>query len=148
MHPAEQQMQFVYTLRSRGVTNAEVLKAMEATPRVDFLEGIFQERAFEDTPLPIACGQTISQPTVVGLMTQALERHAALQGARGRDRLGLPGGDPRAPRATGLHRSSGTGGWRDGRASSSRRSGCTTSPSSTATARSACPSRRPSTGSS
>ena len=73
MHPAEQQMQFVFTLRSRGVTNAEVLKAMEATPRDDFLEGIFQERAYEDTPLPIACGQTISQPTVVGLMTQALE---------------------------------------------------------------------------
>jgi len=73
MHPAEQQMQFVYTLRSRGVTNAEVLKAMEATPRGDFLEGIFRERAFEDTPLPIECGQTISQPTVVGLMTQALE---------------------------------------------------------------------------
>jgi protein-L-isoaspartate(D-aspartate) O-methyltransferase len=73
MHPAEQQMQFVFTLRSRGVTNGEVLKAMESTPRADFLEGIFQERAFEDTPLPIACGQTISQPTVVGLMTQALE---------------------------------------------------------------------------
>ena len=73
MHPAEQQMQFVFTLRSRGVTNAEVLNAMEATPRDAFLEGIFQERAYEDTPLPIACGQTISQPTVVGLMTQALE---------------------------------------------------------------------------
>ena len=73
MHPAEQQMQFVYTLRSHGVTNAEVLKAMEATPRVDFLEGIFKDRSFEDTPLPISCGQTISQPTVVGLMTQALE---------------------------------------------------------------------------
>jgi protein-L-isoaspartate(D-aspartate) O-methyltransferase len=73
MLPAEQQMQFVYTLRSRGVTNADVLKAMEQTDRSEFLEGIFQERAFEDTPLPIACGQTISQPTVVGLMTQALE---------------------------------------------------------------------------
>ncbi|MFT3975446.1 MAG: protein-L-isoaspartate(D-aspartate) O-methyltransferase [Amaricoccus sp.] len=73
MHPAEQQMQFVFTLRSRGVTNAEVLKAMESTPRADFLEGIFRERSFEDTPLPIECGQTISQPTVVGLMTQALE---------------------------------------------------------------------------
>jgi protein-L-isoaspartate(D-aspartate) O-methyltransferase len=73
MHPAEQQMQFVFALRSRGVTNAEVLKAMEQTPRVHFLEGIFQERSFEDVPLPIACGQTISQPTVVGLMTQALE---------------------------------------------------------------------------
>lgn len=82
MHPAEQQMQFVFTLRSHGVTNAEVLKAMEQTPRADFLEGIFQERAFEDTPLPIACGQTISQPTVVGLMTQALDvsrRHKVLE---------------------------------------------------------------------
>ena len=73
MDPAERQMQFVFSLRSRGVTNAEVLKAMEATPRIDFLEGIFRDRSFEDVPLPIACGQTISQPTVVGLMTQALE---------------------------------------------------------------------------
>jgi protein-L-isoaspartate(D-aspartate) O-methyltransferase len=73
MTAAERQMQFVYTLRSHGVTNPDVLKAMEATPRAEFLEGIFRERAFEDTPLPIACGQTISQPTVVGLMTQALE---------------------------------------------------------------------------
>ena len=60
----------------RRLNTAEMsalLRAMEATPRADFLEGIFQGRAFEDTPLPIACGQTISQPTVVGLMTQALD---------------------------------------------------------------------------
>lgn len=68
-------MQFVFALRSNGVTNGDVLRAMEATPRVDFLEGIFRERSFEDTPLPISCGQTISQPSVVGLMTQALEVH-------------------------------------------------------------------------
>lgn len=73
MDPAESQMQFVFALRSRGVTNAAVLQAMEQTRRADFLEGIFQERSFEDVPLPIARGQTISQPTVVGLMTQALE---------------------------------------------------------------------------
>jgi protein-L-isoaspartate(D-aspartate) O-methyltransferase len=73
MDPAEQQMAFVFQLRSRGVTNADVLKAMEITPRTEFLEGIFRERSFEDVPLPISCGQTISQPTVVGLMTQALE---------------------------------------------------------------------------
>lgn len=70
---AERQMQFVFALRSHGVTNSAVLKAMEATQRADFLEGIFQDRAYEDTPLPIACGQTISQPTIVGLMTQALD---------------------------------------------------------------------------
>ncbi len=73
MDPVERQMQFVFALRSRGITDPEVLKAMEATPRERFLEGIFQDRAYEDTPLPIACGQTISQPTVVGLMTQALQ---------------------------------------------------------------------------
>lgn len=75
MTPAERQMQFVFALRSNGVTNGDVLRAMEATPRIDFLEGIFRERSFEDTPLPISCGQTISQPSVVGLMTQALEVH-------------------------------------------------------------------------
>jgi len=73
MHDPEQQMAFVFALRSHGVTNPDVLKAMEATNRADFIEGVFQERAYEDTPLPIACGQTISQPSVVGLMTQALE---------------------------------------------------------------------------
>ncbi len=73
MDRAELQMQFVYALRSHGVTNADVLRAMEATPRAEFIEGVFRERAYEDTPLPIACGQTISQPSVVGLMTQALE---------------------------------------------------------------------------
>ena len=72
MDSLEQRMQFVSTLRSRGVLNADVLRAMEAIPRARFLEGIFADRAHEDTPLPIACGQTISQPTVVGLMTQAL----------------------------------------------------------------------------
>jgi protein-L-isoaspartate(D-aspartate) O-methyltransferase len=70
---AERQMQFVFALRSHGVTNPDVLRAMESIRRSDFLEGIFRERAYEDTPLPIACGQTISQPSVVGLMTQALE---------------------------------------------------------------------------
>jgi protein-L-isoaspartate(D-aspartate) O-methyltransferase len=70
---AERRMQFVYTLRSHGVTNPDVLGAMEATPREEFLDGIFRDRAHEDTPLPIACGQTISQPGVVGIMTQALE---------------------------------------------------------------------------
>ena len=73
MDTAESRMQFVFNLRSRGVTNSAVLQAMEQTPRAEFLAGIFQDRSYEDTPLPIACGQTISQPTVVGLMTQALD---------------------------------------------------------------------------
>ena len=71
--PAERKMQFLYTLRSRGVTDSRVLSAMEQVDRAPFVRGIFSERAYEDTPLPIACGQTISQPSVVGLMTQALK---------------------------------------------------------------------------
>ena len=46
------------------------------------MRGLFAERAYEDMPLPIACGQTISQPSVVGLMTQALDlnpRHKVLE---------------------------------------------------------------------
>jgi len=73
MEDAELKMQFLYALRSRGVTNAAVLTAMEKVDRAPFIKGYFAERAYEDMPLPIACGQTISQPSVVGLMTQALE---------------------------------------------------------------------------
>ncbi len=69
----ETKMQFLFALRSRGVTDAQVLDAMEQIDRGPFVRGIFAERAYEDTPLPIACGQTISQPSVVGLMTQALQ---------------------------------------------------------------------------
>jgi protein-L-isoaspartate(D-aspartate) O-methyltransferase len=74
-HPsdAERKMQFLYALRSKGVTDSLVLNAMEAIDRGPFIRGLFAGRAYEDMPLPIACGQTISQPSVVGLMTQALE---------------------------------------------------------------------------
>jgi protein-L-isoaspartate(D-aspartate) O-methyltransferase len=70
---AERKMQFLFALRSKGVTDSRVLHAMESVDRGMFLQGLFAERAYEDTPLPIACGQTISQPSVVGLMTQALD---------------------------------------------------------------------------
>ena len=69
---AERQMRFLFALRSRGVTDARVLTAMERIDRGVFVKGLFAERAYEDMPLPISCGQTISQPSVVGLMTQAL----------------------------------------------------------------------------
>ncbi len=69
---AERKMAFLYALRSRGVTDTRVLSAMEKIDRGAFVKGVFADRAYEDMPLPIACGQTISQPSVVGLMTQAL----------------------------------------------------------------------------
>jgi protein-L-isoaspartate(D-aspartate) O-methyltransferase len=70
---AERKMRFVFALRSRGVTDARVLTAMEKVDRGRFVTGFFAPNAYDDTPLPIACGQTISQPSVVGLMTQALQ---------------------------------------------------------------------------
>lgn len=73
MSQAERQMQFLFALRSKGVTDARVLTAMENTDRALFVRGHFADRAYEDMPLPIACGQTISQPSVVGIMTQALQ---------------------------------------------------------------------------
>lgn len=69
----EQKMRFLFQLRSRGVTDPNVLAAMEKIDRGVFVRGHFEDRAYDDTPLPIPCGQTISQPSVVGLMTQALE---------------------------------------------------------------------------
>ena len=69
---AQRKMQFLFALRSRGVTDAKVLEAMEKIDRGLFVTGHFADRAYEDMPLPIGCGQTISQPSVVGIMTQAL----------------------------------------------------------------------------
>lgn len=66
-------MRLIFSLRSHGVTDRAVLDAIEKTPRHLFVDRAFQDRAWEDIPLPIACGQTISQPSVVGAMTQALE---------------------------------------------------------------------------
>ena len=69
---AEVKMQFLFALRSKGVTDPAVLMAMERVNRAAFVKGIFADRAYEDMPLPISCGQTISQPSIVGIMTQAL----------------------------------------------------------------------------
>ena len=71
--PETRLARLVLSLRSQGVTDPKVLRALEATPRQLFTPDLFQERAFEDSALPIACGQTISQPFIVGLMTQALK---------------------------------------------------------------------------
>jgi protein-L-isoaspartate(D-aspartate) O-methyltransferase len=72
----------VLGLRSAGVTEPQVLNAIESLPRDLFVPQLFKERAWEDSALPIACGQTISQPLIVGLMTQALQlkpRHRVLE---------------------------------------------------------------------
>jgi protein-L-isoaspartate(D-aspartate) O-methyltransferase len=69
----EKLMQLMLSLRQAGITDRRVLEAIEKTPREIFVERAFRDRAFEDIPLPIACGQTISQPAIVARMMQALE---------------------------------------------------------------------------
>ncbi|HSZ50379.1 MAG TPA: protein-L-isoaspartate(D-aspartate) O-methyltransferase [Caulobacteraceae bacterium] len=73
--PRERETQLarlVLGLRTQGVSDPAVLAAIEKTPRDLFTPDLFKDRSWEDSALPIACGQTISQPYIVGLMTQAL----------------------------------------------------------------------------
>lgn len=66
-------IQLVMALRRAGITDKTVLGALERTPRDLFVAEGFLDQAWENRPLPIDCGQTISQPYVVGLMTEALK---------------------------------------------------------------------------
>ncbi len=70
---AEDILRLIMQLRTQGITDTAVLSAFEKIPREKFVESTFLERAYEDTALPIPCGQTISQPSIVAMMTQALE---------------------------------------------------------------------------
>ena len=66
-------IELVMSLRARGIQSRRVLSAMERTPRRDFVDAAYAEDAYRDQALPIPCGQTISQPYVVALMTEALD---------------------------------------------------------------------------
>lgn len=63
-------------LRARGIRDERVLAAMERVPRHEFVDAPLREQAYDDTPLPIGEGQTISQPYIVALMLEALELRA------------------------------------------------------------------------
>jgi protein-L-isoaspartate(D-aspartate) O-methyltransferase len=65
-------MQFLLVLRQRGIGDTAVLRAMDEVPREHFVENAFVDTAYADQALPIACGQTISQPYVVAYMTEQL----------------------------------------------------------------------------
>jgi protein-L-isoaspartate(D-aspartate) O-methyltransferase len=65
-------MEFLLTLRRRGISDKAVLRAMDEVPRDRFVEPSFTNNAYADQALPIACGQTISQPYVVAYMTEQL----------------------------------------------------------------------------
>jgi protein-L-isoaspartate(D-aspartate) O-methyltransferase len=66
-------MQFMLTMRRRGIGDAAVLRALDEVPREHFVGREFQDAAYADQALPIACGQTISQPYVVAYMTEQLD---------------------------------------------------------------------------
>jgi protein-L-isoaspartate(D-aspartate) O-methyltransferase len=68
-----ERMEFMLTLRRRGIMDQAVLRAMDQVPREHFVETRFAEAAYADNALPIACGQTISQPYVVAFMTEHLD---------------------------------------------------------------------------
>ena len=68
----DDRMEFLLTLRRRGIADQAVLRAMDEVPRERFVEPTFADSAYADQALPIACGQTISQPYVVAYMTEQL----------------------------------------------------------------------------
>ena len=73
-HFREERSRMVQTqLLPRGITDESVMRAMEKVPRHRFVPADLAESAYEDRPLPIGEGQTISQPYIVALMTQSLE---------------------------------------------------------------------------
>ena len=79
---AARKIRLIMALRRSGVTDTAVLAAIERIPREAFVPEAFHDQAYEDKALPIGQGQTISQPQIVALMTQALEltpRHKVLE---------------------------------------------------------------------
>ena len=65
--------ELILRLRRAGVTDQRVVAAMEATPRELFVPPEMRAEAYSERALPIECGQTISAPVIVGMMTAALE---------------------------------------------------------------------------
>jgi protein-L-isoaspartate(D-aspartate) O-methyltransferase len=73
MSDEARRIRLIMELRRQGVTDTRVLSAIERVPREIFVPPAFEDQAYENIALPIASGQTISQPLVVAAMTEALE---------------------------------------------------------------------------
>ena len=73
MNNEEKKIKLLLELKKRGVKDKRVLNSIETIERGFFLDGIFRSRSLDDIPLPINCGQTISQPSIVAIMTEKLE---------------------------------------------------------------------------
>lgn len=81
-HLQSEKIRLIMTLRRNGIKSTTVLGAIESVPRELFVDRTFIDQAYADQPLPIAQNQTISQPTIVAMMTEALEvtdRHVVLE---------------------------------------------------------------------
>jgi protein-L-isoaspartate(D-aspartate) O-methyltransferase len=78
----QKRLRLLMELRRAGISDARVLGAIERTPREKFVPVSFRDQAYENVALPIAEGQTVSQPYVVALMTEKLEvgdRHNVIE---------------------------------------------------------------------
>ena len=78
----QKRLRLLMELRRAGIGDARVLGAIERTPRERFVPVSFRDQAYENVALPIAEGQTVSQPYVVALMTEKLEvgdRHKVIE---------------------------------------------------------------------
>ena len=73
MHYDPRASSLAQELRYEGIRDARVLEAIESVPREFFVDAPFAHTAYDNTALPIACGQTISQPYVVAYMSEALK---------------------------------------------------------------------------
>ncbi|GGE45406.1 protein-L-isoaspartate O-methyltransferase [Agaricicola taiwanensis] len=79
---AARRAEFLLFLKRRGIADRNLLRAMETVPRDLFVAPELLQHAYADRPLPIACGQTISQPYLVAYMTEQLalnDRHKVLE---------------------------------------------------------------------
>jgi protein-L-isoaspartate(D-aspartate) O-methyltransferase len=75
LYRANRERMVANQLRARGIRDERVLAAMGKVPRHEFVPAEFRSQAYEDHPIPIGEGQTISQPFIVALMLQDLSLH-------------------------------------------------------------------------
>jgi len=73
IHSQNRQLMVENQLKKRDISDTNVLNAMGKVPRHEFVDEAIQDKAYNDSPLGIGEGQTISQPYIVALMTQLLE---------------------------------------------------------------------------
>jgi protein-L-isoaspartate(D-aspartate) O-methyltransferase len=72
-YASDREKMVLYQIQKRGIKDPDVLQSMASVRRHEFVKPALQKKAYQDRPLPIGFGQTISQPYIVALMTQLLD---------------------------------------------------------------------------